>query len=175
MTFEPRPSTFARTLASNFVRAVPRTDSLTTTPTRRWPNGETHTTGWLPNPARRAAASMTAGVDDVRRDLDARHEVALLDDLAVEDREHLERIEPIDAIQLGDEHRDDAVGRGDEVEPALVRTADVQIRAGDGLREPDRRVILVQLARLDDEHGHRRPGIGRSEGQQVVGATAGGP
>ena len=138
----------ARTLASNFALAVPRTDSLTTTPTRRRPNGETQTTGWLPKPAKSSRRIDDAGVDDVRRDLDARHEIALLDDLAVEDREDLERIEPVDPLQLGDEHRDDAVARGDQVEPALVRAADVEIRPGDGLCEADRGVVLVQLAGL---------------------------
>ena len=77
-----------------------RTDSLTTTPTRRATNGATHTIGWLPKPAIRAPASTTAAVDDVRRDLHAGHEVAALDDLAVEDREHLERVEPVEPLEL---------------------------------------------------------------------------
>ena len=92
-----------------------------------------------------------AGVDDrrldeVRRDLDARDEVAALDDLAVEDREHLERIEPVEPLELGDPDVDDAVGRGDQVEPALVRAADVEARPGDRLRQAERRLVLVELA-----------------------------
>ena len=92
---EPRPSTFARTDASNRSLAVARTDSLTTTPTRRATNGATHTIGWLPKPAMRAPASTTRRFDQVRRDLHARYEIATLDDLAVEDGEDLERIEPL--------------------------------------------------------------------------------
>ena len=42
---EPRPSTLARTLASNRSRAIPRTDSLTMTPTRLGRNGATQTSG----------------------------------------------------------------------------------------------------------------------------------
>ena len=103
------------------------------------------------------------------RDLDAGHEIALLDDLAVEDREDLERIEPIDALELRHEHLDHAVGRGDEVEPALVRPADVEVGASDGLREADRRVVLVQLAGLRHQHRDRRSRIGRGERQQVIG------
>ena len=63
------------------------------------------------------------GLDEVRRDLDARDEVAARDDLAVEDREDLERVDPVDALELGDPDVDDAGRRGDEVDPALVRAA----------------------------------------------------
>src|SRR5262245_11240241 len=103
-------------------------------------------------------------------DLDARDEVALLDDLAVEHREDLERVEAVEPFELGDEDVDDARGRGDEVEPALVRAADVEVRAGDGASQPDRGVVLVKLSRLDDDDADRRPGIGAGDGREVVGA-----
>ena len=105
------------------LRRAARTDSLTTTPTRTRRNGATRTIGWLPNAAIRAPGSTTDAVDDVRRHLDARDEVAALDDLAVEDREHLERVEPVEPLELGDANVDDARRRGDEVDPALVRAA----------------------------------------------------
>ncbi len=59
-TSEPRPSIFARTLASNLARAGARTDSLTMTPTRRGRNGATQTIGRLPKSANRAPASTVA-------------------------------------------------------------------------------------------------------------------
>ena len=86
-----------------------------------------------------------AGIDEVRRDLDARDEVAALDDLTVEDREHLERVEPVDPFELGDPHGDDAIDRRDQVEPALVRAADVEPGPGDRLGQPQRGLVLVQL------------------------------
>ena len=104
-TSEPRPSIFARTLASNFARAGARTDSLTMTPTP--PSEERR------DPDERAAAEIRepgAGIDrgrvhQVRRDLDTRDEVALLHDLAVERGEDLERIDPVEPLELGDRAR----------------------------------------------------------------------
>ena len=75
-------------------------DSLTMTPTRPAMNGATQTSGWVPKSARRTPGLDDRGLDDVGRHLDARHEVAALDDLAVEDREDLERIEPVEALEL---------------------------------------------------------------------------
>ena len=53
---EPSPRSW-RTLASKRSRAMPRTDSLTITPTRRGRNGATQTRGRFPKRARRAPAS----------------------------------------------------------------------------------------------------------------------
>ena len=64
-------------------------------------NGATHTSGWLPNPATPRPGVHGRRVDEVRRDLDARDEVARPDDLAVERGEHLERVDPVDALQFG--------------------------------------------------------------------------
>ncbi len=170
MTFEPRPSTLARTLASNLVAGDPPDGLLDHDPDaamteRRDPHDRLAAEG-----GQAGRGVDDPGVDDVGRDLDARHEVALLDDLAVEDREDLERVQSIDALELRDEHRDDAGRGGNEIETALVRPASVEIRAGDGLGQADRGVVLVQFPGLHDEHRHGRAGIGRSQGQKVVGA-----
>ena len=82
---EPSPSTLARTLASNRSRAVARTDSLTMTPTRRGSNGATQTSGRRPERGQPSPCVDDRRLDEVRRDLDARDEVAARDDLAVED------------------------------------------------------------------------------------------
>ena len=126
--------------------------------------------GLAPDPGDPRGRLDDRGVHDVRCDLHARYEVAAGHDLAVEDREHLERIEPVDALELRDEDVDDAVGGGHEVEAALVRAADVQVRAGDGTGQPQRRVVLVQLAGLDHEDRHGRSGLGGREGEEVLGA-----
>ena len=154
---EPSPSTLARTLVSNRSRAVAAHGLLDddADPRARRTARPTRSGGCR---SRRSAHALVddRGLDDVGRDLDARDEVAALDDLAVEDREHLERIEPVQPLELGDPDVDDARRRGDEVDPALVRAADVEARAGHGPREADRGVVLVELAGLGDEDGDRR-------------------
>ena len=148
---------------------------MTTTPTRRATNGATHTIGWLPNPAMRAPASTTAASTRCGATFTLATRSPLLDDLTVIDREHLERIEPIDALELADPHVDDAVGRGDQVKAALVRTADLEARARDRLGKAERGLVLVQLVAFGDEHGHRRTGLLGGECQEVVGSSAAGP
>ena len=73
------------------------------------------------------------------------------DDLAVERGEHLERVDPVDALELGDADVQDAGRLGDQVDPALDRAARGQARPGDRGRQPERGVVLVELARLGDE------------------------
>ena len=87
------------------------------------------------------------GVDEVRRDLDARDEVARRDDLAVEHGEDLERVDPVDPLQVGDADVQDARRLGEQVDPALGRPADGQAGPGDGGGEPEGGVVLVELAR----------------------------
>ena len=113
----------ARTLASNRSRALARTDSLTMTPTRRRDERR--------DPHERVAAEARhsralvdpGGVDDVRRDLDARDEIAARHDLAVEGGEDLERVDPVEPLEVGDPDVEDARGLGQEVHPALRRAA----------------------------------------------------
>ena len=167
---EPSPSTFARTLASNRSRAVARTDSFTTTPTRPAMNGATHTSGRLPKSASRAAGVDDRRLDDVRRDLDARHEVAALDDLAVEDREDLERVEPVEPLELRDPDVDDARRRGQQVHPALVRAADLEARAGDGRASRRAASSSWSSPASSDQDRDRRPVHRRvGERREVVG------
>ena len=108
------------------------------------------------------------GIDDVRGHLHAGHQVARLHGLTIEDREQLQRIEAVQPLELGNLDVDHPGNRRDEVEAALVRSAHVQVGAGHRLREADRGVILVELARLRDDDGHRRSGVGRGEGKQVL-------
>ena len=89
--------------------------------------------------------------DHVRRDLDARDEVAGRDHLAVEHREHLERVDPIDAFDERRPDVDDAGGRGDQVHPAFGRSADDQARSGDGRGQPLGGLVLVDVAGLHDD------------------------
>ena len=130
------------------------------TPTRRGRNGATQTSGRLPNPRHARARVDGRGVHEVRRDLDARDEVAARDDLAVERGEDLERVDPVEALELGDADVEDARGLGEQVDPALVRAADRQAGPGHRGREPDGRLVLVELARLGDEDADRVARIG---------------
>ena len=103
-------------------------------------------------------SSTIARLDDVRRDLDARDEVAALDDLAVEDREHLERVEPVEPLELGDPDVDDAV--------APPRRGRPGSGSGRGRRGPARRP-------LGRAAGRRRPrGARRARRSRTV---TGGP
>src|SRR3954453_10562494 len=94
---EPSPSILALTLASNRSRAIPRTDSLTRTPTRRRTKGATQTSGRCPAVAPDPRSGVDGRrVDEVWRDLDASDQIAAGYDLAIELREHLERVDPIE-------------------------------------------------------------------------------
>ena len=152
---EPSPSTLARTLASNRSRAV-RADRLLDDDAdpASGTNGATQTSGWLPKPAIRAPASTIAGVDDVRRDLDARDEIARRDDLAVERGEDLERVDPVEPLELRDPDVEDARRAAARRSTRLwfgPRTVEARAR-----RRPSasrmRRLVLVELAGLGDEH-----------------------
>ena len=124
------------------------------TPTRLGTNGATQTSGWLPKPASRAPGVDDRRLDEVGRDLDARDEVAAPDDLAVEGREDLERVDPVEALEVGDpdveRRRPTSASRSTRL---WAGPRDRQPRPGDGRRQTQRRLVLVQLARL--------PGRGR--------------
>ncbi len=109
-------------------------------------------------------------LDDVGRHLDARHEVPGLDDLAVEHREDLERVEAVEPLELGDAHVDDAGLRGHQVDPALDRTARVESGSADRLGQAHGRLVLVQLAGVGEDDGDRRAGRRRGERVEVVAA-----
>ena len=104
------------------------------------------------------------------RHLDASDEIAASDDLAVEGGEDLERVDPVDPLELGDPDVEDAGRVGDQVDPALGRAADRQSGARHGRGEAEGRVILVQLAGLGDEDGDRVARVGGGQGGQVIGA-----
>ncbi len=86
-------------------------------------------------------------------DLDAGDQVAGPDHLAVEQGEDLHRVDPVESLDEGAPNVDHAVHRGEQVHPALGRAARRQARSGDGRRESERRLVLVEVARLHDEHG----------------------
>ena len=89
--------------------------------------------------------------DELRGDLHARHEVARPDDLAVVDRERLEWVDPVEALQRRDPDAHDTVHGGQQVDPALGRPAQGDSRTGDGRGEPEGGLVLVEVARLRDE------------------------
>ena len=116
-------------------------------------NGATQTSGRRPPSARRTPASTTSGLNEVRRDLHARHEIARRDDLAVEDREDLEWIDPVEPLQVGDADVDHPGHRGDQIDPALRRSPHHQPGSADSPRQADGGLVLVKFARL----GRRGP------------------
>ena len=92
------------------------------------------------------------------------------DDLAVEGREDLERVDPVEALEVGDPDVEHAGGLGQEVDPALRRTARIEAGPGHRRRQPERGIVLVELARLDDEDAERLARLGAGERDEVVGA-----
>ena len=123
--------------------------------------------GWPPKPGDPCGRLDDRRVHDVRRDLDARYEVACATIWPSKTVNTSSGSSRLMRSSSGDEDVDDAVGRGHEVEAALVRAADVQVRAGDRTGQPQRRIVLVQLAGLDHEDRHGRSCLGGGEGEQV--------
>ena len=87
----------------------------------------------------------------MRRDLDARHEIAGLDDRTVELGEYLERVEAIDPRQRPDPDVEHAVVGRPKVDPALDGAARLQALSGNRESELKRCVVLVQLARVEQQ------------------------
>ena len=141
---------------------------MTTTPTRPGMNGATQTSGWPANRATPGTLVHGRRIHEVRRDLDAGHEVALVHDLAIERGEDLEGIDPVDAFQFGDAHVEHTRNGRHEVHPALGRTPDGQARTGDSRGQAQGRVILVEFAGLGDDDADGRARIRRREQMQVV-------
>ena len=115
-------------------------------------------------------------IDEVRRHLDARDEVAARDDLAVERGEDLERVDPVEPLEVGDPDVEDAVRLGDEVDPALGRTAR-SIRPGPATAAARR--MAASSSCSSPGSGTRTltgsPGSAAGERGQVVRASAAGP
>ena len=108
------------------------------------------------------------GIDEMRRHLDAGDQLARLDDLAIEDREDLERIDTVQPLQLRDTDVEDAGCLRVQVDPALGRAPDRQPRAGDGGRETDGRIVFVQLPGLRYQDADGLTGLGGGKRGQVV-------
>ena len=79
------------------------------------------------------------------RDLDARHELAGLDDGAVEGREDLERVDAVERLQVAAPDVQHAVRLGQQVDTALGRAALREPRPGDRLGQAERGLILVEV------------------------------
>ena len=88
----------------------------------------------------------------MRRDLHAGHEHPPLDDLAVERREHLKRVDAVEALQFGDSNVQDTTRGGHQIDPTLRGASPLQVRSGHSVGQAQRSVILVQIACLRDEH-----------------------
>ena len=130
-------------------------DSLTTTPTRRAANGATQTSGCEPKPAMRAPASTTAASTTCGATLTLATRSPFSTIWPSKTREDLERVQPVEPLELRDPDVDDTGGRGDEVQTALIRAADIQAGAGDGLGQADGGLVLVEFAGLGDEDRDR--------------------
>jgi hypothetical protein len=92
---------------------------------------------------------------DVRRHLDRRDDLAGTDRLAMvecEDLQGVQRVEPPEAL-YADVH--DAVPARHEVQPALAGRLESEPRPGRGPREALRRLVLVQVARVEQRQAHR--------------------
>ncbi len=130
---------------------------MTSTPTRPGRNaGDAHER--TPGAGHGLAPADRGLRDELGRHLDAGHEIAGPDDLAVVDREDLQGIDPVQALQRCDPDPHDAVDGRQQVDPALGRSADLETGAGDGGRETEARLVLVEIARLRDEHDQGRIG-----------------
>ncbi len=104
----------------------------------------------------------------MRRDLDTRDQIAPFHDLAVEDGEDLEWIEPVEPFQLSHADVDDPRNSGHQVQTALVGPTDVEVRPRHRAGKPDGRIVLVKFARLDDEHRDRFARIRGTQDPQIV-------
>ena len=89
----------------------------------------------------------------MRGDLHGRDQLSRRHDGPIERGEHLERVDPVEQLHLAGPDVQDARVRRDEVHAALVGSALLEARAADGGGEPQGRLVLVEVARLHDEHG----------------------
>ena len=107
-------------------------------------------------------------LDDVRRDLDAGHQLAGAHDGAVERGEHLQRVDPVQQLQHPRPDVQHAVRCGQQVHAALVRAAGRQAPAGDGGRQTGGSLVLVQFVRPwdDDRQCLDAGGHGTLDGKQ---------
>ena len=110
---------------------------------------------------------------DVRGDLHRRDQLPRRHDGPVEGREDLERIDPVEQLHLARPDVEDARVRGHQVDAALVRAALLEARATDGGGEPQRGLVLVEVAWLhheDGDGGHADLArVGARQGREVGG------
>jgi hypothetical protein len=106
----------------------------------------------------------------MRRNLDARHEIARRDDRTVESGENLERIEAVEPFQFNGANVEHAIVRGYEIDPALDRTATLQAGTGNRSSEAESRLVLVEVARLHDDDRDRTDAWRRGRERFEVGA-----
>ena len=165
---EPSPWIFARTLDSNRSRAMPRIDSLTMTPdTPRLECG--HPDERPATESRQLDPCRDDGLlDQVWRDLHAPDELAGRDDLAVEDREHLQG-----SIRLSRSRS--ATRTFTTPETRAMRSTRLcdgprvdQTRPADRRGQTDRRLVLVKLATVGDQDGQWLSSVGRGDRREVV-------
>ncbi len=109
-------------------------------------------------------------LDEVRRDLDARHQIARFDHLAVEDREDLERIDPVEPFKVTDANVDDPVDVGQQVHAALRRPTIDQAGTGHRGGQAERRFVFVELAGVGNEDADRIARSGSGQSRQIFGA-----
>ena len=81
-------------------------------------------------------------------------------------------VDPIDALEGCHAYVQHTVMLGEQVDPALARPAPDDTGPGDGTREPDRRVVLVEVSGAEDQERHRVPGLHRREPEDIVGRQA---
>ncbi len=135
------------------------------TPTRLGTNGATQTSGWLPNPASRAPASTVAASTRCGATLTLATRSPRVDHLPVERGEDLERVDPVEALEVGDPDVERRPAASASRSTRLCdRAALGQVRAGHRGRQPERGLVLVELAGLGDEDADRIARLGRRRG-----------
>ena len=148
---------------------IPRIDSLTTTPTFRGSNGATQTSGRRPR--RRAApplprGPLQRGAARPSRSPRGRPAPTIWPSKIGED---LERIDPVEPLQLGDADVDHPARQPQPGRPGSRRTPHHQPGSADGPRESDGGLVLVELAGLRDEDRQRFARVSRADRQKVTG------
>ena len=141
-------------------------------PTVERTNGATHTTGVLPKPGDARTLLDDRARHDMWRDLDAGHQIPGRDDLAVERGEDLERIDPVDLLEVADVDVEDAGHVAMRSTRLCVGPRRVETAARDGVGQPDGGIVLVHLPRLEHDHRDRVGEVGVRQPRQVVAGQA---
>ncbi len=102
----------------------------------------------------RLASRQIGRRDEVRTRLDACHQRTRGHELPVEQREDAEPVDPVQSLEGSHPDAEGTRSHGVQVDPRLVRSANLEARTGDGAGQDDRGVILVNVAGLGNQERH---------------------